>query len=370
MSARLHATLAAIGERLRAHAGLHPPRWVLAARVRERMRACGVDGVEYLELLAGDELHALVEVLRVGETRFFRHRAHVAALGRVVVPAIAEARAAAKKIRAWSAGCASGEEAFTLAIILAEGLPGWEIDVLATDISEEALAVARAAVYPVAALQPVPPAVRARWFRPAGPGQVTVTPELAARVRFERRNLVDAFAGDKDVILCRNVLIYFDAEKRTETARRLVEALAPGGFLFLGYAETLRGEPGMEALRSDDGIVYRKLGRAPTPAALPIAPPVARAASVPGPIAPSVVRVVGSHDHPDGIAADLRAAIAAAARELVVDLDGADYLADSVAPVLRRAEAAAGAAGLRFALTARRLGPRRWLERHGFAVKP
>src|SRR5262249_31746359 len=218
----------AIAERLRAHAGLRPPAWVLGARVRERMRALGVGPDEYLGRLSGneaaEELDALVEALRVGETRFFRHQAHVAALRRVVVPAIAAERAASRRGRAWSARCASGGEAHTLAMILPAGLPRREIQGLPTPITHQAPAGARAAVYAEEALAPVPAAVRSRWFRAAGPGRVTIVPEIGGRVRFERRNLVDAFAGDKDVILCRNVLIYFDADTRTATARRLIEA--------------------------------------------------------------------------------------------------------------------------------------------------
>jgi chemotaxis methyl-accepting protein methylase/anti-anti-sigma regulatory factor len=365
------ATLQAIGERLRVHAGLRAPAWVLGARVRGRLLALGVEPDEYLSRLDGRELDTLVEALRVGETRFFRHRAHVAALRRAVVPALASAPARARRVRAWSAGCASGEEAYTLAMILTEGLPGWDVDVLGTDISDEALAVARAAIYPDSALGPVPAASRARWFRPAGVGHVAIAPELAARVRFERRNLVEAFAGEKDVILCRNVLIYFDGEARAETARRLVEALAPGGFLFLGYAESLRAEPGIETLRSDDGVVYRKPvpdSRGPAPLAATAPPMPALPPTTAGPVAelaPTHLRVVGSHDGPDRIAAELSAAIATAGSRLVVDLDGVDFLGDSVAPVFRRAQAAATAAGLHFSLVAGRPGPRRWLERHG-----
>jgi chemotaxis protein methyltransferase CheR len=358
-------TLAAIADRVSAHAGLRPPAWVLAARVRERMRALGVvEERAYLGLLEPDEVAALVECLRVGATRFFRHQAHVAALRRVVVPALAAAPARAPRVRAWSAGCASGEEAYTLAMILAEGLPGWEVDVLGTDISEDALAVARAGLYAEEALAPVPAHLRARWFRPAAPGRVAVGPELAARVRFERKNLVDAFGGHKDVILCRNVLIYFDAEARAETARRLADALAPGGFLFVGYAETLRSVGGLEAIRCEDGLVYRRTETEPAT--------VAETAAAPDPVPVAdwaadtvTVTISGSHDAPQTIAADLRRAIARARRSVEVHLDEADFLDDSVAPVLRRAEAAAHAAGLAFTIAAERPGPRRFLARHG-----
>jgi chemotaxis protein methyltransferase CheR len=374
--------LHAIAERVRAHAGLQPPPWVLRARVRDRMLALGASGPsEYLARLGGGELDALVEALRVGETRFFRHQAHVATLRRVVVPALAEARASTRRVQAWSAGCASGEEAYTMAMLLVGGLPGWDVEVWATDLSEEAVAAARAAEYPESAVAQVPEPERARWFRAAGPGRLEVVPELRARVRVERRNLLEPFAGDRDLILCRNVLIYFDAEARAQTARRLARAVAPGGFLFLGYAETLRDEPDLKALRSEDGVVYQRAvpapranGSAPAPALAASAAPTASAAPAapPEPAAPAptaVLRLTGMHESAERLAADLRTAIAAARAALLVDLDGVDYLDDSVAPVLRRAEAAAASAGLRFTVAARRPGPRRWLERHGF-LKP
>lgn len=377
----------AIEERIGAHAGLQLPEWVLVARVRDRMAALGLtDADDYLSRLegrgGGRELDALAEALRVGETRFFRHRAHVGALRRVVAPELAARRAGERKVRGWSAGCASGEEAYTLAILLAEAMPpesGWDLEVLATDISEEALETARAGVYPAAALEEVPAAVRERWFR-AGPrrGTVRVADLLAERVRFERRNLLDPVLPRRlDVILCRNVLIYFDPAARARTVERLIESLAPGGYLFLGYAESLREFGALEALSTKDGVVYRRavdrrrsIVNRPESKKLP-EPAPAKRAERPAPVARRpeevVVSLKGTHEDAAEVAAELRRAIAEAAARVVVDLDGAEFLADGVAAVLKRAAAAAHAAGLTFGVSATRPGPRRWLTRHGFA---
>ena len=391
------AALRAIERCVNAHAGLHLPAWVLAARVKERVAALALrDADAYLGVLegerGGEELDRLAETLRVGETRFYRHAAHVSALQRVVVPELRVRRAEERKLRAWSAGCASGEEAYTLAILLGEGVPvEWQIEVLGTDISEEAIATARAGVYDLAALENVPPPTRARSFV-AGPrpGTARVAPAVAARVKFERRNLLEPVYPRKlDVVLCRNVLIYFDAAAQKATVERLIESLAPGGYLFLGYAETLRGFERLEALRSDDGIVYRReLAPRAARAQRPSHPPPVRPRATPGAVPPPPVSAParpaaaatarahtargpgrlalrGKLEDPAQVAAAISRAMAEAGERLVVDLDEASFLAEGVAPVLRRAGAAAAAAGLGFELCATRPGARRWLQRHG-----
>src|SRR5258706_8225716 len=133
MAARDEAALMSrLAELVAGYAGLRPPGWVLAARVSDRMRVLGARDVRsYLRILeepseghgGARELAALAEALRVGETRFFRHKAHIGAIRRVVVPELAARRADTRRVKAWSAGCATGEEAYTLAILLAGGLP-------------------------------------------------------------------------------------------------------------------------------------------------------------------------------------------------------------------------------------------------------
>src|SRR5262249_34939412 len=140
----------------------------LQARIEERMLRTGVASAEaYVDKASKDarELEALCEALRVGETRFFRQRTHVEALAEHVIPELGQKRAETRAVRAWSAGCASGEEAYTLAILLREQLPpGFAVRVLATDISATALARAAAGRYPDAAVSDVPDKVRTRWL--------------------------------------------------------------------------------------------------------------------------------------------------------------------------------------------------------------
>jgi chemotaxis protein methyltransferase CheR len=333
---------------------------VLGSRAAERARLRGVPLDAYARDLDEAELDALIEALRVGETRFFRHAAQVEALERVVVPALARARAAARRVRAWSAGCATGEEAYTLAMLLGERLPGWTHEVLGTDLSDEALARARAGRYPAAAIDE---RRRRRWFRVDGE-HVVVSPALA--VRFERRNLLEPPpAGPWDIVLCRNVLMYFDASTRRDVVERLLDVLADDGYLLVGYAESMRDVEGVEALEVG---VYRKAApedvnhkdtKDTKVRIRPIVPFVSLWFDPPG----GPVRITGSPGV-DDVAAMLREALARNT-DITVDLDGAELLDDGVATVLRRAAAAARAAGVAFTITATRPGPRRWVERHG-----
>jgi chemotaxis protein methyltransferase CheR len=361
-------TLRRIEARVQAHAGFHLPEWILAARVRDRMAALGCESAdEYAARLTKTELDALAERLRVGETRFFRHMAHVGALERVVAADI-RGRKTTNRVRAWSAGCATGEEPYTLAIVLSDALPGWKIDVQATDLSEEALAVARAGVYATVAAAAVPAAQRARAFVP-GPreGTVQVAPEIAARVRFERKNLLEAdYPQRVDVILCRNVLIYFDASARARTIERLIDSLAPGGYLFLGYAESLREYAQLEALRTPDGVVYRRPLRPSIPPPAPVARPVVAPSPVKRRSTEVTVRLTGVYDDGVTIGDVIARAMEEATQRVQIDLDGVSFLADDVAAVLRRTAATASAAGISFTISATRPGPRRWLARHGF----
>ncbi|HEX8953660.1 MAG TPA: CheR family methyltransferase, partial [Polyangia bacterium] len=186
---------------LASRAGLDPPAWALEARVRERAQALGVSDADYVARAAADsaELDRLIELLRVGETRFFRHRAQLAALGERVLPSLRS------PVAAWSAGCASGEEAWTLAMLLCER--GLLFDVWATDLSATALARAQQGRYPAARVAAdVPAALRARYFRRIGDDDV-VNDRLRAHVRFAAHNLLAPTGGrELDLILCRNVL--------------------------------------------------------------------------------------------------------------------------------------------------------------------
>jgi len=362
---------------LAARAGLDPPAWALEARVRERAAALGLSDEDYAARAAADtaELDRLIELLRVGETRFFRHRAQLEALGDRVLPQLRS------PVAAWSAGCASGEEAWTLAMLLAER--GLAFELWATDLSAAALARARAGRYAAARVEAdVPPALRARYFRRIG-GDDVINDRLRAHVRFEAHNLLAATGGrELDLILCRNVLIYFDEARRAEALARLVRALKPGGWLCVGYSETLRD---CAELTAEAHAVYRKqqatgdrrpatgdrkaaAARAGVPSSAmskPASALTSASASAANPAAATIPRVVLRGDYVDGkrLAAELRAVVGDA--RALLDLDGATFLGDDAARVLRRAlEAAPG-----LEVRATRPAIRRWLGRHGIRAR-
>jgi chemotaxis protein methyltransferase CheR len=365
--------VAGLAGRLAEHAGLELPTWVIESRAQARMAALGVTPADYVELVGSArgavELAELIELVRVGETRLFRHRSQVDALTELVAPAL---RRRPRPVRVWSAGCATGEEAYTLAIVLGQALPGHAVSILATDVSADALEIARAATYPIVALDHVPDAWRDGFIVEAG--RIRVRPDLAALVRFERRNLVDPDPQrDFDLVWCRNVLIYFAPAARRRAIDRLTAALAPAGFLFVGYSESLHDVAELEAVRSGDATVYRRRA-APVVAAPPPPPQARRTPALGVPVAPDpraqTVRVRAGAA-PAEVTAELSAALAAAGlRRLVIDLGECDDVADDIAPSLRRARAAARAAGVELVIAAARTSARRWLRRHGLEDAP
>jgi chemotaxis protein methyltransferase CheR len=310
----------------------------------------------------------------VGETRFFRHAAQLQAVGERVMPSLRG------PVAAWSAGCSSGEEAWTLAIMLAErGLP---FSLWATDLSPVALARARAGRYAAARVEAeVPAALVARYFRRIGEERV-LNDRLRPHVRFDTHNLLASVRGAEfDLVLCRNVLIYFDEAARAEAVAGLVRALKPGGWLLVGYSETLRD---CAELTAEGHAVFRKRPAAPTvagkkrisasmgainPASMgsmhpsSMHPSSSHAALNPG--APGIRRVLLRGDYVDGrrLAAELRGVVGES--RAVLDMDGASFLGDDAARVLRRAVEAAPGLEVR----ATRAPVRRWLMRHGIRVK-
>ena len=368
--------VAGIARHLAEHAGFELPAWVVQARAAARIEAMGVTPEAYLALIENRdaELEELIEAVRVGESRLFRHRSQIAVLAEVIAPQL-EGR---RTIRVWSAGCAAGEEPYTLAIVLAKALPGAAISILATDVSAVALALAAGATYPRAALEDVPEDWREGFL--VEDDHIRVRPDLARLVRFERANLLEeAAARDCDLVWCRNVLIYFTQAARKAAIERLVTATRPGGFVFVGYSESLRELPQLEARRAGEIVYYvRRDERArvtPLPPGLRTVsatpPPVLRTppAGTPVVVAPpapeEVIQLVGA-PQPAPLTSQLAQALARSGLErLVIDLDRADMLEDELAAVLRRARAAARAAHIELVLRATRTGAKRWLSRHG-----
>ncbi len=228
---------------------------MLEARLRKRLRALGlVHFEEYCDYVFGPggfehELVHLLDVVTTNKTDFFREGVQFEYLQRAALPALVE-RGLRAPLRAWSAGCATGEEAYTLAMVLEEfrfRRPGFEYQILATDLSTRVLQAAARGVYRAERIEPVPAPLRSRYIlrsRDRTQPLVRIHPDLRSRVSFQRLNFRDndyAVGAPFDVVFCRNVLIYFEKEFQRELLLRLIGRIGPGGYLFLGHTESIHG---------------------------------------------------------------------------------------------------------------------------------
>ena len=220
---------------------------LVRSRLARRVLASGArsfaEYLDHVEREAGRaERDAMVDALTTNKTSFFRESAHFDVLRTTLAPRLARDTA---PIRLWCAGCATGEEAYTIAMVLRDALPPARFAatrILATDISEQALARARAARYADGAVAGVPEGIRrAAFVRDSRADTWVVRDELRAVVRFARLNLMAEWPmhGPFDAIFCRNVMIYFDGAARQRVVSRLAALLAPAGFLIVGHAESL-----------------------------------------------------------------------------------------------------------------------------------
>ena len=230
---------------------------------------------------ASGEITALARELTVNETYFFRNIEQFHALAEVVLPERMRVERTPRTLRMLSAGCASGEEAYTMAIVARQRIedPSWQVSIRAVDLNSAVLEKAAQGRYSSWALRETPQDVQRAWFQPAGRDQV-LAPEIRSAVTFEARNLASedpdlwppAFY---DVIFCRNVLMYFSRDQMRAAIARIAQSLAPGGFLFLGHAETLRGVSDRFHLRHTHGTFYYELKGAGEPERVaPLAQPV------------------------------------------------------------------------------------------------
>ena len=260
----------------------------------------------YARVSAESELaDAMLQQLTVGETFFFRNTPQFDALRQHLVPDMLARRQLTQTLRVWSAGCATGEEPYSLAMVLADLLPAaWHASILATDINPQFLAQAQAASYGAWSFRETTPEQRARFFTPDG-NRWLLQPEIRRLVRFMRLNLAEASypqigngTGAMDLILCRNVTIYFDEATTRQVAERFYEALTPGGWLVVGHSEPQASVyHQFETHNFPDTVIYRKpLGAPLFAVARPAAPPAPRpapdraAAKLPAAPAPSVPR--------------------------------------------------------------------------------
>jgi chemotaxis protein methyltransferase CheR len=210
---------------------------------------------EYFECLTikptrQTELVALLNEITIGETCFFRSQPQLDALRQIVIPKVVEAKSKLplRRIRIWSAGCSTGEEPYTLSMLMLEEASGrlrdWTIEILATDLNERSLAHAKNAIYGTYSTRNLTPHYREKYFTPAGE-LLQVQPTARKSVAFSRLNLSDdarmTFMKSLDAVFCCNVLIYFDLASKRRVIQHFFNNLLPHGYLFLGHSESLYG---------------------------------------------------------------------------------------------------------------------------------
>jgi len=229
---------------------------MLEDRCHKRMQVLGVASLrDYYDCLTLMPMHqaelvSLLNEITIGETCFFRNQPQMDSIRNILLPQIMEARSKLflRQIRIWSAGCSTGEEPYTLAILLLEEaqtrLKGWSFEVIATDLNERSVAFAKAGVYGEYSVRNVSPQLRHKYFTLEG-GKFSVRPEVREAINFSRLNLFDGarmtFMKGLDLILCCNVLIYFDTASKKQVLQHFYSNLLAHGHLLLGHAESLYG---------------------------------------------------------------------------------------------------------------------------------
>jgi chemotaxis protein methyltransferase CheR len=227
---------------------------LVSARVAKRLRALSISDAEtYLRYLeedqSGEELVRFLDVISTHFTSFFRERDHFDLLELEIANRV---QAGQRRIRIWSAASSTGEEPYSIAMTAlgVKGVEGLDLKILATDIAADTLRQAAEGCYPASRMEPVPQALRTRWFvrkvDPRDPGNELweARPELKNRIAFRRLNLAEPpfpMQGPFDVVFCRNVLIYFDQPTRQRLMSAIERLLRPGGLLCIGHTETLSG---------------------------------------------------------------------------------------------------------------------------------
>lgn len=228
---------------------------MLHGRLQRRLHLLGLASISAYEERLHDPTHAeaerveLFDLATTNKTDFFREPAHFVYLADHALPTLASGRDR-WTCRVWCAGCSTGQEVYTLAMVLddyAQAHPGFTFEIVATDISTRVLREAARATYPAALAEPIPAHLRHRYLlRGKGEraGFVRVAPELRKRVRFGRLNFMDdeyALPGKFEVVFFRNVMIYFDRPTQQQVLRRQAQVLRPGGYLFVGHSESVNG---------------------------------------------------------------------------------------------------------------------------------
>lgn len=245
----------------------------LQRKLAYRLNSLGLESyIEYYRYLLQDkekgwELRKFINTITVDQSDFFRHPKQFELLANVVLPHLAARNKTTKKLRIWSAGCATGQEAYSIAIVVNEMFEGdqdWDIRILASDVDTDALKIAYRGLYPVQCIQKIPIKYLNKYFTKGtgeNSGFFLVKKDLRKKLLFRRLNFVDfsfPFMSYVDIIFCRNVMIYFDMEIKKRLIDNFFNVLEQDGFLFLGASESLVGVDDRFALLSY--FTYQKKG--------------------------------------------------------------------------------------------------------------
>lgn len=260
------------------HCGLYfddGAKFLLEKRLAKRLENYRLKNFEdYYHLLMYDkkrdeELSSVIDILTVNETYFFREASQLKAFSDEIIPEIKERKKGRKRLRIWSAGCSTGEEPYTLAILILEKnlIPDWEIEILGSDINQRVLHVARRGIYKKSAFRNTEEYYFRKYFTDEGGGNYRVIDPVRGLVNFSFLNLLDPFkvrfVGEMDVIFCRNVIIYFDHDAKKKVIDSFYDRLTEEGYLLLGHSESLMNISTAFVLRHlKNDLVYQKGAKA------------------------------------------------------------------------------------------------------------
>jgi chemotaxis protein methyltransferase CheR len=239
-------------------------RTILESRLRERLKASKLENIgEYHALILsdGEEMKVLLDSVTTTLTRFFRNTAHFQTFEYFVIPDLIKTkRGPGNPVRIWSAGCSTGEEPYSLAMVLSELLPSdLKFEIVASDISLKSLMIGKEGYYPENRISGIPEKYLNRYFEKKGSGY-QVTDQIKSKVTFDYHNLKnDSGLRGLDVVFCRNVLIYFDEVAQTAVVNRFWQTMGKHSYLFIGHSESLFGmDTKFEFLKTDWACIYRK----------------------------------------------------------------------------------------------------------------
>ncbi len=261
------------------HAGLYfddASRFLLESRLQNRLKEHHFDSfLKYYHYLLYhqdrvEELKVMIDIVTTNETYFYREKNQLDAFAEEILPELAERNAKKKRLRIWSAGCSTGEEPYTLGILCSEsGLfdNTWELDIIGTDISQRVLTTARKAVFSQSSFRATEENKLNRYFSRNDDGKYALDDTIRNMVHFGHLNLMDekmmGLIRECDIIMCRNVIIYFDKNAKAKAVNSFFRKLVPGGYLLLGHSESLMNITTVFKLKHLTRVmVYQKPGEA------------------------------------------------------------------------------------------------------------